>query len=250
MASSTSQNYYEHYWTDETQAIRSAVYRTDHGFLTPDLQSLLEAHIPVGTALLDVGCGDARTLGVWAAETGRHYTGVDISAEAVKRAQSIGLDVRQISDATQLPFDNDSVDVVTCIEVLEHVFLPQQVAAEILRVLKPNGIFIATTPNVAFWRDRVNLALLGRWDPLGDDLSVQQPWRDPHIRFFAVRTLQRMLQQVGFRSVTMGGHEGSVLGYTPVLKRWYHLENRKLYHRLEMLAPSLFARRLAAVARK
>jgi len=42
-------------------------------------------------------------------------------------------------DAAQLPFDDDCFDVVTCLEVLEHVANPEQVLTEIARVLKAGG---------------------------------------------------------------------------------------------------------------
>jgi ubiquinone/menaquinone biosynthesis C-methylase UbiE len=244
------EKFYEDYWTDEGQAQRGARHWTEHGFLTPHLQRMFEENIPQGATFLDVGCGDGRTTGVWAAATGRKYVGVDISSEAVARGKSAGLDVRKIEDASSLPFDDNSLRVVTCIEVFEHLFMPQATAAEILRVLEPNGLLIATTPNVAYWRRRLDIALFGRWNPMGDDLAVEQPWRDPHVRFFGAGTLARMLKQVGYRTVTVGGHEGTILGDIPVVRSMRFLEPREMYHRLESTIPSVFAKRLAAIARK
>jgi ubiquinone/menaquinone biosynthesis C-methylase UbiE len=237
-----SDTYYESYWSEE-------------GFhpgsnLTPELRHLLESNIPPGARTLDVGCGDARTAGTWALEHGRGYVGVDVSAVAVASARRRGLDVRTISTATSLPFDDNEFDAALCIEVLEHLFAPAQAAGEILRVLKPSGVLLATVPNVAYWRRRLELAF-GRWNPLGDGLSVEQPWRDPHIRFFSVSTLGRMLASAGFERLHVSGHEGIFLGDLPLLnRRRGSRQSSRTYKRLEQRVPALLANRLHVVAHK
>ncbi len=246
----TPADYYESYWTHDQTSVRGAKYRSDHGFLTAPLAEVLSAQVSANAEWLDVGCGDGRTAGVWAREHGRRYLGVDVSSEAVKAAQAIGLDARKTDDATALPFPDNSFDVVTCIEVIEHLFLPREAVAEMRRVLRPGGRLIVTTPNVAYWRRRVDMALLGRWNPLGDDLAVEAPWRDPHIRFFNPGSLQRMLKSAGFGRVFIGGHEGSLLADIPVVRKLSRFESQGLYHNLEMQCPSLFGKRLHAIAWK
>ena len=46
--------------------------------------------------------------------------------------------------------------VVVCFEVLEHLFAPHLAVAEMHRVLEPGGVLIATVPNVAYWRRRLD----------------------------------------------------------------------------------------------
>jgi 2-polyprenyl-3-methyl-5-hydroxy-6-metoxy-1,4-benzoquinol methylase len=246
----TQQQYYEAYWTAEQVQSRGGQYRSEYGFLTPPLRDIYERYIPAGANCLDLGCGDGRTSGVWLTRNGRKYTGVDVSEEGVGLARSIGLDARTIEDAASLPFDSGTFDVVICIEVLEHLFTPHLAAKECARVVKPSGILLATTPNVAYWRRRLDMALFGRWHPDGDHLSVEQPWRDPHIRFFNPGALRRMLYQAGFRSVRIGGHEGSLIGDIPGVRCLRRLEPRSLYQQLESATPSLFAKRLHAIASK
>ena len=65
---------------------------------------------------------------------------------------------------------------------------------------------IVTVPNVAHWRNRLDLALLGRWNPRGDHLSAEQPWRDPHVRFFSLSSLSRVVETSGFEVLERGGH--------------------------------------------
>jgi SAM-dependent methyltransferase len=241
---SSIETYYETYWSE------AGFY--PHGQLTPELRDIFQQHIPNASYCLDVGCGDGRTSGPWLQSNGFRYLGVDMAANAVRDAQRSGLSAMEISDATVLPFVDASFDVVLCIEVMEHLFRPDLAAAEVLRILKPEGVLLVSVPNVAYWRRRVDLLVFGRWNPLGDDLSVKQPWRDPHIRFFNPGSLRRMLTSVGFQSIVVGGYDGSLLRDVP----W--IGNRlfkggaasRLYRDAESKLPSPLGFRLYAVARK
>lgn len=53
-----------------------------------------------------------------------------------------------VADAANLPFQDASVDVVICTEVLEHLVTPGLCVDEIWRVIKPGGIFIGSAPFV------------------------------------------------------------------------------------------------------
>jgi 2-polyprenyl-6-hydroxyphenyl methylase/3-demethylubiquinone-9 3-methyltransferase len=178
------------------------------------------------------------------------YVGVDLSFEGLRQAHAAGLRTVRISDASVLPFGPGIFDAAVSIEVLEHLFEPLAAAVEVFRVLKPGGVFVVGVPNVAYWRRRLELGLLGRWNPFGDALSAQQPWRDPHIRFFTVRALREMLRRAGFRSVSVRGSYGAFLGDLPGLRRWSRGRTSRLYSEAEQIYPALFGQRLTAVARK
>lgn len=233
--------YYDRYWTADGFQPTGNTFK--------ELAEFIDGTAKAGTAWLDVGCGDGRTSGVPLASKGTVYTGVDVSRTAVAEAQEIGLDARLIEDASDLPFEDDSFDGVVMVEVLEHLFEPQLAAREILRVMKPGAIFFATVPNVAYWRRRLELGLLGRFDPIGDDLSIEQPWRDPHIRFFTPATMQRMLAGQGFVDVKVGGHAGAWISDWPKVGRG-RTGNSATYRWLERRAPALLGKRLNVVARK
>ncbi len=235
-------SYYEEYWSDEG-------YRP-LGTPTPCLRRLVETHVPAGARVLDVGCGDGGTAGQVLLEQGCEYAGVDISENAVRHARERGFDARLVDDAASLPFEPDSFDAVLAIEVLEHLFLPHLVVAEVHRVLKPKGIFVLSVPNVTYWRRRLDLAILGRWNPFGDDLSVEQPWRDPHIRFFNPASMRRLLTLAGFRHVKVNGHGGALLRDIPAARRLSRGEASRLYRAAERRAPALLAARVEGIAVK
>ena len=219
----------------------------------PRVGMLLRQHLYPGARCLDVGCGDGRA-GTVVTGCGGAYVGVDISARAVAAARDRGLDARLVTGSDRLPFPDHSFDVALCLEVIEHVFLPDRTLREILRVLNPGGAFIVTTPNVAYWRRRLDLALLGRWNPFGYSLAVERPWADPHVRFFNAGALRRLLEWCGFDSILVGAHSGSLLGDLPWLGRRLRagrdFRPSALYRVLEEAAPSLFGCFLHAIARK
>jgi SAM-dependent methyltransferase len=174
-----------------------------------------------------------------------------VSAAAVEQARALGLDARVIRDAGELPFADASFDFVSCIEVFEHLFDAEGAAAEITRVLRPGGRLLAQVPNVAHWRHRADMALLGRFNPLGDAESLSRTWRDPHIRFFTVVTLPRMLESAGLTVEQVSGTGLSALHDFPALWRYVRRHDPgRVMRRLVELRPSLFASRVRVVARK
>ncbi len=228
--------YYDEFWSAE----QPPRYVPD-----PQLWSLIFRQVTPATRCLDVGCGMGNSYAPELARRGSTYVGVDVSEEAVATARSAGLNAQTIADAAELPFADDSFDLVVCVEVLEHLFAPQEAAREIHRVLRPGGRLVASAPNVAYWRLRANL-LLGVWNPIGDELSLEQPWRDPHIRFFTRRALERMLRAAGFASVRVAAHNGCLLDH--LSSRPTNFGQSRAYGWLEQRFPSLLGLTLHAEA--
>jgi SAM-dependent methyltransferase len=231
-------DYYERYWTEEG-------YNPLRERTPAELRPILDRYVSAMDDCLDLGCGDGGTSGFYLSENARSYKGVDISERAVELATNRGLAAQRIDDASRLPFGDDSFDVVVCVEVLEHLFEPQLAAAEAVRVLRPGGRFIATVPNGAYWRDRIDM-LFGVWQPGGDDLGRSESWRSPHIRFFRPASLAKMLRKSGFSAVTVEGIPGPLFGRVPVLRS----VNRRagpVANKLADVRPSLFAPGLVGV---
>lgn len=188
-----------------------------------------------GIRVADLGCGDARTLGDRFKGSGADYVGADVSRSAVESAGARGLDVRLIDDISATGLPSGEFDAVFVIEVLEHLLDPLAAVEEARRLLRPGGTLAVTCPNAALWTRRAELLLLGRTNAMGDDLSRTEPWRDPHIRWFTLPTLEALLRQGGFQDVTVGGEEPTF----PVERLAVTLMRRR---------PTLFARRCTALA--
>jgi methionine biosynthesis protein MetW len=237
--------YYNEYWSSTgfhpTGQTDAAVCR------------LLKQHIDPGLRVLDVGCGDGLAAGSVLRDQG-DYVGVDVSENAVREAKEHGFDVGVIEDAESLPFGDNEFDAVVSLEVIEHLLFPLRAVQEATRVLKPGGAMLLTTPNTAYWRLRIDMLLLGKWNPLGDTLAVQEPWRDPHVRFFTIGSLRKMLEATGLESIYVGGCKGHFIKSLPGVQRFLGnflpQEASPLYRRLEKVWPSALANRLYVVARK
>lgn len=99
--------------------------------------------------VLDVGCGGG-FLSNGLAKNGLSVTGVDLSESSLATAQRFD-ETRSVkylkADAYQLPFANNSFEVLTAMDFLEHVEHPEAAIREFSRVLKPDGLFVFHTFN-------------------------------------------------------------------------------------------------------
>ena len=110
---------------------------------------LLQKHLSTAARVLEIGAGATPLLNHLNAP---HRTACDLSREMLT-THSPDPDIhRLIADAQHLPIDTATYDAVYCINVLEHVPNPAQLAAEALRILRPGGYFLAITPNGAHTR--------------------------------------------------------------------------------------------------
>lgn len=99
---------------------------------------------------LDVGCG-VGLLVKMAAEVGFDAYGVELSRPAALYGkEKFGLQIVP-TDLVSAGFPANTFDVVTMSQVLEHITRPEALLREIHRVLKPDGVLIAESPNLSGW---------------------------------------------------------------------------------------------------
>lgn len=112
--------------------------------------------VPVdGARVLDVGCGGGFTC-EYLAERGADVTGLEVNPDLLRAAREHasagGLVIDYVPGVAEaLPFDDASFDVVTCVDVLEHVEDVGRAVAEMARVLRPGGWFCFDTINRTLW---------------------------------------------------------------------------------------------------
>ena len=102
--------------------------------------------------LLDLGCDDGlftKQCGV--ASSAKYVAGVEVVSEAASKAMLNGVDVTVSDLSESLPFENETFDLVTANQVIEHVPSVDQFMSEVFRVLKPGGNAIISTENGSSW---------------------------------------------------------------------------------------------------
>lgn len=152
-----------------------------------------------GAHVLDVGCGGGYTT-EFLTRRGAVVSGVDPSEKLVSAARdhatSTGLTIDYtVGKAEKLPYPDSSFDVVTCVDVLEHVDSPGTAIREIHRVLKPGGLFMYDTIN----RTLRSLVVM-IWVPerlLGIVPKGAHAWRD----FITPREMDGCLVAAGFQPI-------------------------------------------------
>lgn len=142
--------------------------------------------ISSGTRALDIGCGDG-AFAVALSSRIPSVSGVDISAAAVAAANQRGIDAKHVNmDVEPLPFADGTFDIVTCLDVLEHVFDPRISAREIARVCCPGATLVITTPNMRYWR-HIKSIIGGRFPRTsGDD----EAYDGGHLHYFTAANLR------------------------------------------------------------
>jgi SAM-dependent methyltransferase len=106
---------------------------------------LISKLLPGSPQRLEVGPGLRPRLPI----AGTHF--LDLSPSAVERLNADG-GLARMGEITELPFADDSFDLVTAFDVIEHVEDDRQVFGELTRVLKPDGHLLFSVPlHPAFW---------------------------------------------------------------------------------------------------
>ena len=121
---------------------------------------------------LDVGAGNGELIDRVVREFQLKPRACDYRDDLITLG-NVKVDVADLN-TDPLPYPNASFDLVTCTEVIEHLEHFRFAIREIARVLRPGGIFVASTPNVLNLRSRLRYLLFGFFNmfgplQLGDD---------------------------------------------------------------------------------
>lgn len=104
-----------------------------------------------GKRVLDVGCGLAYGTALMA-ESASEIIGLDYDQITIDDNQKRYSEIKNLSfkrgEIPPLPFEDNSFDVVTAFQFIEHIERRKEFMKECLRVLKPGGRMMVTTPNV------------------------------------------------------------------------------------------------------
>ena len=172
--------------------------------------------------LLDAGCGEGRLI-LFGPYPDVEFSGVDVSHSSLETARQRGYArLARANLADDLPWQDESFDIVVSSHILEHLAHPEKMASEVLRVLRPGGLFIVGVP-ICIWLTRLLRIYL---------VPLLVPRKRPemlaarfgHVSFFTLPALKALLGTFqiedirGFRFLSAG--------------RYLPLENWRWYYRL------------------
>jgi SAM-dependent methyltransferase len=136
--------------------------------------------------LLDIGCSNGWLLSLLKGRGLKKAIGVDPNIRELQTARkNVPWAQFFISTSEKLPIENESIDIVTFFDVLEHLPKSQERSGltEIKRVLKKNGVLLLSTPNNNFVTN-----------------SLDPVWYFGH-RHYDLKKLGQMVEMAGFKII-------------------------------------------------
>jgi SAM-dependent methyltransferase len=101
-------------------------------------------NLPSDARILDAGCGSGRTLVDLAAHG--NVSGIELDPDAAEFAASRGCGEVEVGRLEELPWEDGTFDLITCLDVLEHTPDDRQALSELRRVCKVGGRLLLTVP--------------------------------------------------------------------------------------------------------
>lgn len=168
-----------------------------------------------GKRFLEVGCG----IGYFsnrATDIGAYVTGIDVGPKLIEICKSKNKSAHfRVGSASDIPFKNNIFEVLLSTEVIEHVDDQSKAINEMIRVVKPGGLLVITTPNKLF-------------KPLFDLLSKigLRPYKGNE-KWFYPWSLRRILVKKGL--VVQKEYFFNLIYPTPILDRFENVPILKYF---------------------
>jgi methionine biosynthesis protein MetW len=154
-------------------------------------------------SVLDIGCGEGTMGKLLKEHLGNKVSivGCDISNTALKNAVIYYSNVHEIDIETNgiiERFYKQKFDYVIVLEVLEHLFKPENVLKQVYTILNEDGILIASFPNIAWYKYRIDMLR-------GNFPKNYLLYPGEHIQYFTFRSFYKLLRESKFSPIEIDG---------------------------------------------
>ena len=113
----------------------------------------ISTHLPYESKILDLGAYCSEVPVSLALMGYENVSGVDLNPD-VKKMPYADKVTYTVSDFMKMPYSSDSFDAVTAISVIEHGYEPDRLFAELGRIVRPGGYFIASFD---YWPKKIDI---------------------------------------------------------------------------------------------
>jgi SAM-dependent methyltransferase len=158
-----------------------------------------------GSRVIEAACGTGFGAALLADAGAAQVDGFDLSAEAIQEAQAKHARANvhfEVGDVTHLPVAPGSYDFFVSLETIEHLENDQSLLVEALRVLKPAGRFLCSTPNRALTNPGTRIH--------------DRPFNPHHVREYTQAELEALVRPY-FEQIELFGQSFYGTGYRKVL---------------------------------
>lgn len=165
-----------------------------HTWKWNSMKSFFNSLDPLPTKILDIGCAS----GFLTSQIANFFVpsdtfGVDSYKQAVEFGKKTYPDIKfKYADAHKLPFKNESFDLITCIETLEHLENPKGAISEMHRCLKNKG-------RVLIGQDTDNLLFKIIW--MIWTKRRGKVWHNSHLHPYSPKRLEKLIKECGLQII-------------------------------------------------
>ena len=165
-----------------------AIWHENYWFRRHEAAYQHVARLVAGRTVLDVGCGEGYGTAMLSDNT-RTALGIDYDTAIIRHASATYPDAAfAVANLAALPVRDQRIGAVVALQVIEHVWYPDQFLHECYRVLRPGGRLIITTPN-----------------RLTFSPGLDEPANPYHTREFSSAELRTLVPDNGFMLLEVAG---------------------------------------------
>jgi 2-polyprenyl-3-methyl-5-hydroxy-6-metoxy-1,4-benzoquinol methylase len=188
-----------------TSRAQGRTYRYEHPgaphtqtYLQPLLDKLIvNAPWHPSSRALDYGCGNGWFTG-YLARRGFEAVGVDLSESGIDIARAAHPKAQFARDVSRETLERlGPFDLVICLEVIAHCFVPSEVLQNIWHSLKPGGVLILSTPYHGYLKNLI-LAMAGKLEK-----HLDTRWSGGFVHYFHIHAMKSLLSEAGFERITV-----------------------------------------------